>query len=93
MLKNEILSLINQKINVKFVDVKDLTKLHKKHQLYKSGGHFKLIIVSYDFNSMTLINRHKMIYSILKNLMANKIHALSIHAFTPDEYLLKKNRL
>ena len=48
--------------------------------------HFKLIIVSRDFTELTNVKRHQSIYNALNGTMSN-IHALSIQAFTPDEYL------
>jgi stress-induced morphogen len=53
-------------------------------------SHFKLIVVSNDFNNLSTIKRHKLIYKNLANIM-NKIHALSIHAFNEDEF--RKNPL
>ena len=52
-----------------------------------SESHFKVVIVSQDFLNLTMIQRHKLVYKKLDNLMA-KIHALSIHAFDEDEFKL-----
>ncbi|MDB4029832.1 BolA family transcriptional regulator [Gammaproteobacteria bacterium] len=48
--------------------------------------HFKLIIVSNDFTELTSVKRHQCIYNALNDIMS-RIHALSIQAFTHDEYL------
>ena len=48
-------------------------------------GHFKLFIVSKQFNNMSQINRHKLVYKTLDTLLKTEIHALSIRAKTPDE--------
>ena len=50
-----------------------------------SESHFKLVIVSNDFSDLSRVKRHQNIYSALSDVM-NKIHALSIQAFTLDEY-------
>jgi len=47
--------------------------------------HFKLLIVSNDFIKITKVKRHQSIYNALSNTM-NNIHALSIQAFTLDEF-------
>ena len=52
-----------------------------------SESHFKIVVVTNDFNNLSIIQRHKLIYKTLDNLM-NKIHALSIHAFTEEEFKL-----
>ena len=51
-----------------------------------SETHFKLVIVSNDFAELTNVKRHQCIYNALNDTMS-RIHALSIQAFTPDEYL------
>lgn len=51
-----------------------------------SGGHFAVRVVSSAFAGKTLIQRHRLIYAALADLMRNDIHALSItKAQTPDE--------
>jgi BolA protein len=50
-----------------------------------SESHFKLVIVSDDFIEMTKVKRHKIIYQNLVETM-KKIHALSIQAFTIEEF-------
>ena len=52
-----------------------------------SESHFKIVLVTNDFNNLSIIKRHKLIYKTLDNLM-NKIHALSIHAFNEEEFKL-----
>ena len=47
---------------------------------------FKLVIVSNDFTELTNVKRHQCIYKALNDTMT-RIHALSIQAFTLDEYL------
>ena len=52
-----------------------------------SESHFKIVVVTNDFNNLSIIKRHKLIYKNLNDLM-DKIHALSIHAFTEEEFEL-----
>ena len=66
--------------------VKDQSHLHAGHAGAKDGkGHFEVIIVSQAFNGRSRIQRHRMVFDILGDLMASDIHALSIKAYTPDE--------
>ncbi len=67
------------------IEVEDEGHLHIGHAGSKSGGHFKLYIVSASFKSMSQINRHKLIYKTLSDLMKTDIHALSINAKSPEE--------
>ena len=50
-----------------------------------SESHFKLVIVSNDFSDLSRVKRHQNIYSALNGVM-KKVHALSIQAFTIEEY-------
>ena len=67
------------------MNIEDEGHLHIGHAGAKSGGHFKLFIVSKLFNNMSQINRHKLVYKTLDALLKTEIHALSIKAKTPDE--------
>lgn len=49
------------------------------------GGHYRLTIVSPRFRSLAPIARHRLVYQTLGDLMRGPIHALSIHAYAPDE--------
>lgn len=51
-----------------------------------SDSHFKVIVVSEEFAGKRLLQRHREINEILKDELANHIHALAIHTYTPDEF-------
>ena len=80
MIKHHLSMLEPLKINIE-----DEGHLHVGHAGAKSGGHFRLYIVSKLFDNMSVINRHKLIYKTLDKLMKTEIHALSITAKSPNE--------
>lgn len=51
-----------------------------------SESHFKLVLVSDRFNGKSLLVRHRLINSILGNLLQNGIHALAMHTYTESEW-------
>ena len=57
-----------------------------------SGAKLELIIVSSDFEKVPLIQRHRKVQALLKEdgLMDEKIHALTIKAWTPEQWEAKK---
>ena len=70
---------INRKINPENLILIDNSKLHIKHKSYDPNKiHLKMIIKSEKLKNMNKIAAHKEIFSILKNEMSNKIHALEI---------------
>lgn len=61
------------------------------HAGYFDGkeSHFKLIIVSDEFNNKRLAGRHQLIYALISPHLTSQggtVHALAIHAYTPDEW-------
>lgn len=66
--------------------IKDQTHLHAGHAGAQSGlGHFEVQIVSDAFSGKNAIERHRMVYEALGELMLTDIHALKIRARVPDE--------
>ncbi|XP_069689996.1 bolA-like protein DDB_G0274169 isoform X2 [Periplaneta americana] len=51
-----------------------------------SETHFKVIVVSSNFDKLPLIKRHRLVNDILKDELKNGVHALSITAKTPAEW-------
>jgi len=54
-----------------------------------SESHFKVVLVSDEFSEQGLIQRHRRVNDILKEELANSIHALSIHTYTASEWVDK----
>ena len=48
-------------------------------------GHFRVRIVSEDFQGLRTVQRHQLVYRSLADLMQTDIHALGISALTPAE--------
>ena len=74
-----------EKLRPSSVDIEDEGHLHIGHAGAKSGGHFKLNIVSESFKDKSTIERHRIIYKCLGDLMNTEIHAISIKAKSKDE--------
>jgi BolA family transcriptional regulator, general stress-responsive regulator len=49
-------------------------------------SHFKIVVVSDRFEGVPLIKRHRVVHEILRDELAGKIHALSVHAYTPVQW-------
>ena len=48
--------------------------------------HFKLVVVSADFNGLRPVARHQKVYALLADEMKQGLHALALHLFTPEEW-------
>ena len=76
---NEIKKKIYKAINPKNIILIDNSNLHKKHKSFDLNKfHFKIIIESEELKKMNRIDAHKKVFSILKEEIKNKIHALEI---------------
>ncbi len=70
---------VSRKINPENIILIDNSHLHTKHKSFDSNKlHLKIIIKSEKLKNMNKVMAHKEIYSILKDEMSNKIHALEI---------------
>lgn len=67
------------------IEIDDDSARHAGHAGAGSGGHYRLTIVSPRFSGKSTLERHRMIYSALHELMQHGIHALNIRAYAPDE--------
>lgn len=54
------------------------------------GTHFEALIVSTEFEGKSLIERHKLVYGVLGDAMKERIHALSLKTYTPEQW--EKNK-
>ena len=50
------------------------------------GNHFEATVVTDAFAGKGLVERHQLVYASLRGAMADRIHALSIKTYTPDEW-------
>ncbi len=70
---------ISNKVNPENIILVDNSHLHSKHKSFDINKfHIKIIIKSKRLKSMSKIMAHKEIFSILKDEMNTKIHALEI---------------
>lgn len=51
-----------------------------------SESHFRVVIVSDEFNGIPLLGRHRLIYETLSVPLKNGVHALALHTYTPREW-------
>ena len=74
-----IRSKIEKELKPEEFEIIDNTNLHKKHKSFDSKKlHLKFIIRSEELKAMERKDAHKRIFSILKDEIKNKIHALEI---------------
>lgn len=87
-------SIIEQKLEEtfkpEFLEVVNESYMHNVPE--GSESHFKVTVVSNEFEGQRLIGRHRMINNTLSEELQS-IHALAIHTMTPDEYFKKAGKV
>lgn len=76
------------------LELADESAAHAGHAGARPEGqtHWRLRIVSPAFAGMSTLERHRMVYAALGEMMQHPIHALAIRAETPDEAHHSKGR-
>ena len=86
---NERVSLIRSRLEAAFspdeLEIADEGRFHVGHPGARDGrGHFKVYIVSKRFVGTNPLERHRMVYEALDDMMKSDIHALSLTALAPS---------
>jgi BolA protein len=84
--RKEITRLLAAAFDPETLGVEDESYMHEGHAGAKDGrGHFRVLIIAEIFEDKTMIERHRMIYRVLDDMMRLDIHALAIDVWSPDE--------
>ena len=83
---HEMKTKLESHLTLDHFEVKDFTGRHLNHNLHEGGFHLEAVLVSADFKCQTLVQRHRMAYDAMGELMKHEIHALSMKTLTPNEW-------
>ena len=83
----EMVRRLNSALSPTQIELIDDSEQHRGHGGYNPEGesHFTLRIESVAFAGKTRVERQRMIYTALGDLMRERVHALSIKAKAPGE--------
>jgi len=84
----EMLSLLNSALSPTRMELTDESEQHRGHGGYNPTGesHFSLRIESAAFAGKNRVERQRMVYAALGDLMRERVHALTIKANAPGEH-------
>ncbi len=66
-----------------------INESHRHNVPPGSESHFKVVIVSEQFEGQKLVARHRAINALLVDELNNGVHALSLHTKTPAEWAVQ----
>ena len=81
------MAMIRERLEAAFapdsLEIIDESHKHAGHASAQGAGHFIVQIVSNAFEGKSPVQRHRMVFDAVDDLMQSEIHALSIQADTP----------
>ena len=82
--ESKLRSLLEQNFTIQHMVLENESHMHSVPE--NSETHFKLVLVTPDFNGKRKVARHQQVYALVSGLMEEGLHALALHTFTPDEW-------
>ena len=82
-IQNIIESKLNDTLGAEFLEVQNESHMHNVAP--GSESHFKVTIVSSQFEGLMLIKRHRLVNKVLGQEL-QQIHALALHTMTASEW-------
>jgi BolA protein len=77
--------VLRDRLHALQLEIIDDSRKHAGHAGAASGGHYTVTVVSPDFAGKSALERHRMVYAALGDLMQRGIHALALTTRAPGE--------
>ncbi|MEP5568299.1 MAG: BolA/IbaG family iron-sulfur metabolism protein [Halioglobus sp.] len=82
--QTEIEQNLNTELQPELLEVSNESHMHSVPP--NSETHFKVVVVSAQFDGKRKVARHQQVYQVLSDQLAGPVHALALHTYTPDEW-------
>ncbi len=82
--KDVIVSKLSERFTPVFLDAINESDQHNVPA--GSESHFRVTVVSAEFDGLMLVARHRLINKTLADELAGSIHALALHTYTSEEW-------
>lgn len=83
-IQNRLQNKLTDHFQPAFMEI--VNESHQHNVPEGSESHFKIVIATAAFNSLTAVKRHRLIYKLLAAELQGSIHALALHTYTPEEW-------
>ena len=88
VIQEKIEKLVSETFSPEYIELINESHMHSVPP--DSETHFKLVLVSSQFEGQRQVQRHQSVYRSVAELMNNPIHALALHTFSPEEWIEKE---
>lgn len=87
MISDRIRTKLTAALDPDELQIDDESARHAGHAGHREGGetHFNVRIVAAGFKGMSRVARQRHVYALLKDELAERVHALALTTLTPDE--------
>lgn len=82
--EEKIRKILSENIQTDFLELINESSRHRAREGMET--HFRLRLVSREFEGQSLVLRHRRVYDLLGTELNTGLHALSIEAYTPVEW-------
>ena len=82
--EEQIKQKLNSQLNVELLEVINESSFHQGPATAET--HFRILVISSDFEGLSTVRRHQKIYKILADELSGPIHAFSQKTLTPKEW-------
>ena len=89
--KKDIQTKLARAFDLGYLEVINESRFHNVPE--NSETHFKVILISSKFEGMRLIQQHRAVNEALAEELNGPVHALAIHTYTSEEWLLKNQKI
>lgn len=83
-MQQQIEQKIRSQLAPSWFEIRNESHMHRVEPGAES--HFKLVVVSLQFDGLRLLARHRLINTLLAEELAAGVHALALHTYTPAEW-------
>lgn len=90
-IQQQIEAKLQQALNPEILEV--INESHMHNVPAGSESHFKVTIVSDQFEGKMLVARHRMVNKVLAEELNGVIHALALHTLTPVQYFERAGKV
>ena len=85
--EERLLDRLRTGLGAEHVELEDESARHAGHEGARSGaGHYAVVVVAACFAGLDALARHRAVYAAVGDMIPSEVHALSIRAFTPEEW-------
>ncbi len=85
MLQDTIIEKLKAAFQIHHLEVENESHMHNVAS--GSESHFKVVLVSDDFNEINKVKQHQAVYAALSDELAGPVHALALHTYSHDKWL------